>query len=77
MPSLVKDGQTSILVPLSDVGALSSAIQTLWTQPDLAAKMGQAGRKHIESNFNPKVINSNISDMLDKIYRTSIVKGEQ
>jgi len=68
MPTFVKDGETGILVPPYDTKALRNAIQKLWTEPDLAYQMGLAGRRFIETHYNPEVVNSNISTFLDTIY---------
>jgi glycosyltransferase involved in cell wall biosynthesis len=56
MHTFVKDGETGILVPPNDVQAWQNAICTLWTQPQLAHEMGLAGRRYMESRFNPHVI---------------------
>jgi glycosyltransferase involved in cell wall biosynthesis len=68
MATFIKDGETGILVPPYDADAWKSAIHTLWTQPDLARKMGQAGRRYIESRFHPDEVNAKISAFLKDLH---------
>lgn len=68
MPTFVRDGETGILVPPNDVAAWQNAIRKLWEQPRLAQRMGQAGRRYVESRFSPREVNSNISAFLDNQY---------
>ena len=71
MSSFVRDGETGILVPPYDSVALRSAINKLWTQPELACQMGKAGRAHMEAEFDPELVDSHIKEFLIKIYRES------
>jgi glycosyltransferase involved in cell wall biosynthesis len=48
---VVIDGQTGLLVPMKDPGALADALATLLASPDLRVSMGQAGRKLVEERF--------------------------
>lgn len=48
---LVKDGVTGLLVPPGDPEALAAAIVRLIEAPALAAEMGMAGQRTIESRF--------------------------
>jgi L-malate glycosyltransferase len=52
LPEVVLDGQTGILVPPGDVSAIVHALKTLIENPDMRKSMGQAGRKHVEMNFD-------------------------
>jgi len=52
LPEVVgRDGETGILVPPADSDALATAIRRLLDDEHLRRKMGEAGRKRIESNF--------------------------
>ncbi|HLL68102.1 MAG TPA: glycosyltransferase family 4 protein [Micromonosporaceae bacterium] len=46
---VVRDGQNGIYVPPGDPDALRAAIQRLLSNPEEAARMGQAGRRLVES----------------------------
>jgi sugar transferase (PEP-CTERM/EpsH1 system associated) len=51
---IVVDGETGLLVPPSSPAALAEAILKLHRQPDLALRMGQAGRKRVETQFDSR-----------------------
>ncbi|MCS6892808.1 MAG: glycosyltransferase family 4 protein [Rhodovarius sp.] len=46
-PVLILDGKTGRLVPPNDLEALVAAIDPLLADPDLAERMGRAGREHV------------------------------
>jgi glycosyltransferase involved in cell wall biosynthesis len=50
---LVHPGKTGLLYKTGDVEQLVSAIQFLSSQPELADKMGRAGRKQAQQNYTP------------------------
>jgi glycosyltransferase involved in cell wall biosynthesis len=49
---VVSDGETGLLVPPGDVHALAGAIVALARDPELAGRMGQAGRRRAEREFS-------------------------
>ncbi len=52
----VRAGETGILVPPRDIGALAEAIAALAADPALREAMGQAGRRLIESRFADDIV---------------------
>jgi glycosyltransferase involved in cell wall biosynthesis len=52
----VRHGETGILVPPHDVGALAGAIAELAADPVLRARMGRAGRALIEQQFTDAIV---------------------
>lgn len=48
---LVVDGETGFVVPPGDPGAFAAAMVRVLREPDLAARMGRAGRARIEERF--------------------------
>ena len=51
-PEAVEDGETGILVPPRDAGALARSIVTLLEDRALASRLGLAGRRRIETQFS-------------------------
>jgi len=51
LPEAVADGETGILVPAGDAGALTDAILGLLTDGQRATAMGMAGRARVERHF--------------------------
>lgn len=51
-PELVLDGETGILVPPGDVAPLADALSRLLQEPELARRLGQAGRHRVETYLN-------------------------
>jgi glycosyltransferase involved in cell wall biosynthesis len=55
IPEMVSDGETGLLVPVRDAAALAVAIATLLDRPDLRARMGEAGRRRVEAEYDARV----------------------
>jgi starch synthase len=51
IPEVVADGETGLLVPPGDPGALAGALGALITDPARAAALGQAGRERAVAEF--------------------------
>ena len=60
---LVRDGETGLLVPPQDAGALASAIARLLADPDLAQRLGTLGRRLVEKNY----ANAAMLDAMEKV----------
>lgn len=52
MPELVEDGVSGIVVPPKNATELSAAIERLYRDRELSAKLGQAARQRIAQNFH-------------------------
>jgi glycosyltransferase involved in cell wall biosynthesis len=63
---VIQEGKTGIFVPLKDPGALREAIQFLWNNPDVAERMGNAGRKHIEEHHTLDQFVSSVKGVVEE-----------
>ena len=61
IPELVKNGETGFLVPPCDSGDMAEKILELLNDLELRERMGAAGRKAVESNFELK---TNVAQLL-------------
>jgi glycosyltransferase involved in cell wall biosynthesis len=52
VPELVREGETGLLVPSEDAGALARALQALVDDPARRAAMGTAARRHAVAHFD-------------------------
>ena len=48
LPEVVRDGETGLVVPRNDVAALQAALERLVLDAALRARLGRAGRLHVE-----------------------------
>ena len=51
IPEIIVAEETGLLVPPSDPGAMADAVNRLVRDPELAARMGAAGRTRVEDHF--------------------------
>ena len=61
----VKDGYSGFLVPVKDVNAIAEKMIYFIENPDKAVEMGINARKFAEENFDQKVINQKIFNIVD------------
>lgn len=52
LPELIEDGVSGLLVPPGDAASLAAAIARLATEPELRARLGQAGRERVQAAFD-------------------------
>lgn len=56
IPSVIRDGETGLLIPPADSDALAGAIERLLRAPELRKKVGQCGRRLVEEQFSSNVM---------------------
>jgi glycosyltransferase involved in cell wall biosynthesis len=57
IPDIVRDGETGLLVPPGDAGALATALRRIMDDPALARRLGRTGREHVDAEFSwPRII---------------------
>ena len=69
LPEVVEDGITGILVPPGDSEALAAAIMRLLRDPQLSARLGQAGRERVQFEFTIDRIVSQTLDVYQSVIR--------
>jgi len=52
VPEVVRDGETGVLVPPREPRALAVAIEALAADPALRRRVGEAGRRRAEAEFD-------------------------
>lgn len=62
MPEIVDDGKTGLLTDPGDTSALANAIIKIISQPNLAHKMGRAGRQKVLKHYTWQQITKNLID---------------
>jgi glycosyltransferase involved in cell wall biosynthesis len=67
IPEAVEDGETGILVPPEDGGALAQALASLLDNPEKAEAMGRSGRKRAERLFDEEVMITNICSLYEEL----------
>jgi glycosyltransferase involved in cell wall biosynthesis len=66
---VVQDGVNGLLVPPNDTDALAAAIERLYRDRDLAARMGEAGRRRVVENFTWDHFRARLLDAYDVALR--------
>lgn len=66
---LVRHGETGLLVPPADAGALATAIEELMADPVLANRLGEAGRAHVDREFSWPVIIDRLVELYGSVAR--------
>ena len=56
IPDIVEDGVTGLLVPPGDAAALAATLRRVLDEPDLARKLGEAGRRRLHEQFSWEAI---------------------
>ena len=63
---LLTDGRDALLVPPGDPGALAAAVRALADNPDLAERIGAAGRATYEARASEAVLGARWRDLLQR-----------
>jgi glycosyltransferase involved in cell wall biosynthesis len=74
---IIVDGETGLLAPSSDPYAMSERVVRLLRDPELARRLGQAARHHIQTSFPPE----RTARTVEEVYRavlwdTGALRGE-
>ena len=66
---VVADGSTGLLVPVRTPTALAEAIRTVIGDPELARRLGAAGRSRVEAEFRAEVMVERFADLYEQLAR--------
>lgn len=72
IPELVEDGVSGILVPERELSSLIAALSYLIENSSLWAKMGEAGRKKVEKEFESVLINNQFFEIMSELLEINI-----
>ena len=64
IPEFVEDGKAGLLVPPRDPTALASALERLWSDPELGRRLGEFGRREVVPRFGW----DEIAGRIDRVY---------
>jgi glycosyltransferase involved in cell wall biosynthesis len=64
---VVSDGQSGLLVPLHDPARLAAAIEKLVADPSLRTRMGTAGRRKAETEFDDRAVVSKTMEAYERV----------
>jgi glycosyltransferase involved in cell wall biosynthesis len=66
---LVIEGETGRLVPVQDAPALAEAIRNVLDDPDLARRLGEAGRARVDSHFRAETMITRFAELYEQLAR--------
>ena len=69
IPEVVQDEQTGLLCPINDSVAVAAAVGRLLDRPELAARLGRAGRRQVEEKHSLAAMASSTLELYRNIYR--------
>ena len=67
IPEVVVDGQSGLLVGEGDESAMAQAMAQLVMDPDLAARLGDFGRRHVQERFTIEHHLQQVSQLLRQV----------
>jgi glycosyltransferase involved in cell wall biosynthesis len=66
-PELVTDGVTGLLVPPRDPHALAAALRRLLDDPELARRLGEAGRERVAQDFSASKMGQRVLEIYEEV----------
>jgi len=71
LPEIIQSGQTGLLVPMGDAGAMAQALEALLSDPARSRAMGIAGQLHARQHFT----NRHVARSIEKIYEKVLARA--
>jgi glycosyltransferase involved in cell wall biosynthesis len=72
---VVVDGETGLLVPIGDQVRLTRAIRDVVRDPELARRLGEAGRARVESHFGAAAMVARFAELYEQLARSKGIGG--
>ena len=73
IPSVIKDGETGLLVDPGDADGLRNALAWLLTDPDLGRRLGAAGYAWVSRNYTSETMALKYRQMYDEVLGTAAI----
>lgn len=73
VPDIVVDGETGLLVPPRDPVAIATAVTRLLAEPELARRMGEAGRRRRRAEFDLSATVRRVEQLYEELYRANML----
>ena len=67
LPEVVTDGETGLLIPPRDAGALAGALARLLTDPALARRLGANARAHVREHYSLDRLGREINEIYGEL----------
>lgn len=67
VPNVARDGKEGLTVPPGDPVAFAGALTRLLDQPDLAARLGEAGKERVRTEFSRSLFLSRIQEVYKQV----------
>jgi glycosyltransferase involved in cell wall biosynthesis len=67
MPEVVRDGETGLIVPPGDTGALAAALRTLITNGDLRRRLGTQAHALVTRQYDAEANTRRLLDLLKEV----------
>ncbi|MCS6858738.1 MAG: glycosyltransferase family 4 protein [Abditibacteriales bacterium] len=69
MPELVRDGETGLLVPPADVGALADALRRVLSDAAFAERLARNGRRFLEQHFDQQARLAEVEQFFQQVVK--------
>jgi glycosyltransferase involved in cell wall biosynthesis len=67
IPDIVEDGVTGLLVPHGDAERLAQALESLFSNPNIAMEMGAKGRDRLAKTFSFTQFQTHLTQILNDV----------
>jgi L-malate glycosyltransferase len=73
-PEVVTDGETGLIIPSRDAGALAQALERLLTDPAWGKAMGENARSHVVANYSLERLGREINGIYDELVKKKFIR---